>query len=58
VQRIAALEFALLGDAASPQGQAPFQRIEWLDTQLGATAGTVLQRLDALEAAARAQGLI
>lgn len=57
-ERIAALEFALLGDNASPQGPAPFQRMAWLETQLGQTSGTMVQRLDALEAAAKAQGLL
>jgi len=57
MERLAALERALLGDG-SPQGQAPIlQRLAWLDTQLGSTSGTVLRRLDALEGAAEAQGL-
>ena len=58
LERISALERLLLGGEASPQGPAPFQRIEWLDTQLGATMGTMVQRLDALEAAAKAQGFM
>lgn len=58
LERISALERLLLGAEASPQGPAPFQRIEWLDTQLGATSGTMVQRLDALEVAAKAQGFM
>ena len=55
LERIAALERALLGGTAPPQGQAPFQRLAWLDMQLGATSGTMFERLDTLEAALNAR---
>lgn len=58
VERLDALERCLLGAATAPPDEPPFQRLAWLDTQLGATSGTVVQRLDALEAAARAQGFL
>mgnify|MGYP004223223619 CR=1 FL=1 len=57
-ERLASLEQCLLGDGATPQGEAPVQRLSWLEAQIGGTSGTVLQRLDALEAAAQAQGLL
>jgi len=53
--RLTALERSLLGDRAPPQGQAPFQRLAWLESQLGGTGGTVLERVDALELASQAQ---
>ena len=57
-ERLTGLEQCLLGDAAPAQGQAPFQRLAWLEAQIGGTSGTVLQRLGALEHAAKAQGLL
>jgi hypothetical protein len=65
-ERLTALEQCLLGDGAPPQGEAkgeakgeaPFQRLAWLEAQLGGASGTVLQRLDALEHTAKAQGLL
>ena len=57
-ERLCRLESALLGDDASPSAGAPLQRLAWLDGQLGVTSGTVLERLDSLEAAAKAQGLV
>ena len=43
---------------ASAQEQPPFPRLAWLETQLGASSGTLLERLNALEVAAKAQGLL
>ena len=40
------------------KGEAPFQRLAWLEAQIGGASGTVLQRLDALEHTAKAQGLL
>lgn len=59
VNRLSALERCILGEHdCLPPSQAPLQRLAWLDTQLGETSGTVLERLNALEIAAEAQGLL
>ena len=57
-ERLSTLEQSLLGGGALPQGQSPLERVEWLETQLGTTMGTLLQRLDALEQTAKALGLL
>ena len=56
--RLAALEQCLLGDDAPAQGEAPFQRLAWLEAQVGGSSGTLLRRIGALEHAAKAQGLL
>ena len=57
-QRLCALEQTLLGDGVTLQGEPPFERLNWLEAQLGGTSGTVLQRLEALEYLAMELGLI
>ena len=57
-ERLLVLERALLGAGASAQEQPPFPRLAWLETQLGSSSGTLLERLNALEVAAKAQGLL
>ena len=58
-ERLLALERSLLGDGAPTQGQPPIlQRLTWLESQFGATRGTVRERLHALEEAAKEQGLL
>ena len=56
-ERLAVLEAALLG-GETMMGSATLERLEWLDSQLGLTVGTVLERLDMLEDAAREQMLL